>query len=249
VASAKTQLNGYIAVRDMIKPASVSTAPQQRPSLVEDAYAAFKLAIRESEFPPGHQVSEQEIALKLGMSRTPIHEAALRLQEEGLVRILPRRGIIIASLSPADLAEIFDVVIAIESAAAELLANLPRHQREPVADALDAQTQAMKVALAAGDMKARGHADDRFHKLLVESCGNSRFARIMQTVNDQAHRARVMTSQLRPDLARSVDDHLKIAQAVREGNGTAARELAHQHRVRAKAEILPLIERIGLKFL
>lgn len=222
---------------------------QPRTSLVDDAYAAFKQAIRESEFPPGHQVSEQEIALKLGMSRTPIHEAALRLQEEGLVRILPRRGIIISSLSPADMAEIFDVVIAVESAAAELLAQLPEAERQDIANALDLETAVMRAALSAGDMKERGLADDRFHRLLVESCGNSRFARIMQTVNDQAHRARVMTSQLRPDLTRSVEDHLKIAAAIRGGDAALARELARQHRARAKGEILPLIERIGLKFL
>ncbi|MGL4635802.1 MAG: GntR family transcriptional regulator [Beijerinckiaceae bacterium] len=221
----------------------------QRPSLVEDAYAAFKLAIRESEFPPGHQVSEQEIALRLGMSRTPIHEAALRLQEEGLVRILPRKGIQIAAISPADMADIFDVVMAIESAAAERLAMLPEPERMSIADALDAETEAMRRALADENMKERAQCDDRFHRLLVEGCGNSRFARIMQTVNDQAHRARVLTTPLRPNLALSVDDHIKIAEAIRVGSATDARELTRQHRVRAKSEILPLIERMGLKHL
>ncbi len=58
----------------------------------------MKEEIRESRFPPGYQASEQEIALRLGMSRTPVHEAAIRLQEDGLVRILPRKGIVICAL-------------------------------------------------------------------------------------------------------------------------------------------------------
>ena len=61
----------------------------QRPSLVDGAYDALKGAIRNNVFAPGYQGSEQEIASQLGMSRTPVHEAIIRLQEEGLVRVLP----------------------------------------------------------------------------------------------------------------------------------------------------------------
>src|SRR5215211_5522694 len=67
-------------------------AARQRPSLVEDAYRALKDAIRENVFPPGYQGSEQEMAMRLGMSRTPVHEAIIRLQEDGLVRVLSKRG-------------------------------------------------------------------------------------------------------------------------------------------------------------
>src|SRR3954451_305461 len=59
-------------------------------SLVDEAYQALKTAIRENVFPPGHQAAEPEIARQLGMSRTPVHEAIIRLQEEGLVQVLPR---------------------------------------------------------------------------------------------------------------------------------------------------------------
>src|SRR3712207_8956203 len=64
---------------------------EQKPSLVEGAYDALKEAIRNNVFAPGYQGSEQEIASRLGMSRTPVHEAVIRLQEEGLVRVLPDR--------------------------------------------------------------------------------------------------------------------------------------------------------------
>src|ERR1044071_2040484 len=90
----------------------------RKPSLVDDAYRALKDAIRENTFPPGYQGSEQEIATRLGMSRTPVHEAVIRLQEEGLVRVLPRRGVVVCAISAEDMREIYGVIIALEAAAA-----------------------------------------------------------------------------------------------------------------------------------
>src|SRR4051794_4094051 len=81
-------------------------------SLVDEAYQALKTAIRDNVFPPGHQAAEPEIARQLGMSRTPVHEAIIRLQEEGLVQVLPRRGILICPISGEDMREIYDVLIA-----------------------------------------------------------------------------------------------------------------------------------------
>ena len=93
-----------------IRPAATTDAP----SLVEAAYRALKTAIRENVYPPGHQAAEPEIAEQLGMSRTPVHEAIIRLQEEGLVQVLPRRGVLICPISADDIREIYDVLIAVE---------------------------------------------------------------------------------------------------------------------------------------
>src|SRR3954447_19013442 len=103
--------------------------PNRKPSLVDDAYAALKEAIRENTFPPGYQGSEQEIATKLGMSRTPVHEAIIRLQEEGLVRVMTRRGVQVCAVSPEDMREIYEVIIALEAVAAELLAGRAQAER------------------------------------------------------------------------------------------------------------------------
>src|SRR5271165_7604285 len=108
-----------------------------RPSLVGDAYDALKQAIRENAFPPGYQGSEQEIASQLKMSRTPVHEAIIRLQEEGLVRVLPRRGVVVSVISPNDMREIYEVIIALETASSELLAEKPRDERNPIAKELN----------------------------------------------------------------------------------------------------------------
>src|SRR5271166_3845458 len=97
------------------------TETERKPSLVDDAYAALKDAIRQGVLPSGYQGSEQEIAGKLNMSRTPVHEAIIRLQSEGLVKVLSKRGVFICTISPDDMREIYDVIIACESMAAELL--------------------------------------------------------------------------------------------------------------------------------
>lgn len=226
---------------------AIEQAGERGGSLVDSAYAALKQAIRESVFAPGYQASAGELALRLGVSRTPVHEAALRLQEEGLVRILPKRGILICALAPQDIAEIYEVLIAIEAGAAELAARLPEAARAALADDLDRETQAMSRALAAGDLTTWGRADEAFHRLLVERCGNSRFMRIIQTVNDQSHRARMLTLRLRPRLPSSEAEHRATSDAIRRGLPEIAHEAARRHRIRARDELLPLIESVGLR--
>jgi DNA-binding GntR family transcriptional regulator len=215
---------------EMIEEADELT---RKPSLVDDAYGALKQAIRENTFSPGYQGSEQEIATRLGMSRTPVHEAVIRLQEEGLVRVLPRRGVVICSLSAADMREIYEVIIALESAAAELLAEKPEGERLPIAAELESVNTLMGAALDADDLTAWAGEDGRFHQLLIERCGNKRLSRMFHTIMDQSHRARMLTLRLRPKPTRSVVEHQSIIQAIQQGDASEARQHAKRHRARA----------------
>lgn len=221
----------------------------QKPSLVDGAYDALKEAIRNNAFPPGYQGSEQEIASQLGMSRTPVHEAIIRLQEEGLVRVLPRRGVVVCAISPDDMREIYEVIVALETASAELLAEKPGAERGPVAEELDGVNARMQAALAAGDLVEWARADERFHQLLVERSGNGRLARMFHTIMDQSHRARMLTLRLRPKPTASVREHRAITEAIRRGDPHAARERAKRHRVAARDQLLPLLGEFGMKHL
>jgi DNA-binding GntR family transcriptional regulator len=229
----------------------VTDEPEEprKPSLVDDAYAALKEAIRENTFPPGYQGSEQEIATRLGMSRTPVHEAVIRLQEEGLVRVLSRRGVVICAISAADMREIYEVIIALESAAAELLADKPKTERLPIAAELERVNAEMETALEADDLTAWAQADGRFHQLLIERCGNKRLARMFHTIMDQSHRARMLTIRLRPKPVGSVAEHRAVVQAIQQGDAAEARERAKQHRARARDQILPLLVEFGMRHL
>ena len=221
----------------------------EKASLVDEAYEALKKAIRNAVFAPGYQGSEGEIALQLGMSRTPVHEAIIRLQEEGLVRVLSRRGVVVCALSPEDMREIYEVVIALESASAELIAGKPEDARAAAVAALEGIDRRMEEALARDDLEAWAEADASFHQWLVEHSGNGRLARMVATVMDQSHRARMLTLRMRPRPEGSLAEHQAIVAAIRAGDAEAAREAARQHRVRARDQLLPLLARVGMRHL
>ena len=223
------------------------TATADAPSLVDAAYQALKTAIRDNVFPPGHQAAEPEIARQLGMSRTPVHEAIIRLQEEGLVQVLPRRGILICPISADDMREIYDLLIAVEGMAAALLAGLPGDAAPSAVRVLEQATDAMEEALASGKLHDWAAADERFHELLTERCGNRRLARVAAMVRDQSHRARLFTLHLRPLPAASAVEHRKITDAVRAGAAAAAEAAARAHRIRARDALLPLLARYGMR--
>ena len=230
-----------------MNPLAERGADAKPQSLVADAYRSLKDAIRDTVLAPGFQGSEQEIALRLGMSRTPVHEALIRLQEEGLVRVLPKRGVVVCALSPDDMREVYDVIIALEGVAAELLAGMPETARKPALAALEATNTEMKSALQQNDLVAWARADDRFHRTLIDQCGNRRVARLANTIMDQSHRARMMTLRLRPKPTRSMTEHQAITAAIRKGDPAEAASRTRQHRQRARDELLPLLDRLGMK--
>ncbi len=234
---------------NMLDMRSGADAQGQKPSLVDGAYDALKDAIRNNVFAPGYQGSEQEIATQLGMSRTPVHEAIIRLQEEGLVRVLARRGVVVCAISPEDMREIYEVIIALETACAELLADKPAEMRGPVADELDGVNDQMQAALEADDLVGWARADERFHQLLVERSGNRRLARMFHTIMDQSHRARMLTLRLRPKPVASAEEHRAIVAAIRQGCVPAAGDGAKRHRVTARNQLLPLLEQLGMRHL
>ena len=76
-------------------------------SLVDAAYQGIRRRILDNVWAPGFQAMEQEVALELGMSRTPVREALIRLAKEGLVEVVPRRGMRVLPVSPTDMREIY----------------------------------------------------------------------------------------------------------------------------------------------
>lgn len=216
-----------------------------RASLVDSAYAALKSAILNNTFPPGYQAAEIDVAAQLGMSRTPVHEAVIRLQEEGLVELLPRKGVVVRELSPSDIREIYELTIALEGMAAEVLALQPHSAgKKAILDRLDAETRAMESALARNDLDAWAAADDRFHKFLTSDCGNGRLSRVASTIRDQTHRTRLLTLRLRPLPQESAVEHDAIIAAIRNGDADGASRSAADHRRRASRMMIPLLEKL-----
>ena len=181
------------------------------------------------------------------MSRTPVHEAIIRLQAEGLVQVLSRRGVLICPISAEDIREIYDVLIAVEGMAASLLAQMPEKERKAAAASLDAETARMELALERADLLAWAAADERFHELLTELCGNRRLDKVAATVRDQSHRARLYTLHLRRTPTESAHEHRRITKAIRAGDSGEAESSARAHRHGAREALVPLLRQYGMR--
>jgi DNA-binding GntR family transcriptional regulator len=226
-----------------VYPHDPLTQAQRKDSLVDDAYRALKASVLDGTLPAGYQAVEQRIAEQLGMSRTPVHEAIIRLQHEGLVRVLPRRGVQVLPISTADMVEVYQLLVAMEGMAAVLLSQHPERSERSVR-LMEEATNEMDRALKAGDLRGWAKADDQFHRLLVGECGNARLARVASTMIDQAQRARMLTLPFQPASNVSVQEHRQLLSAIRAGDATGARAVAEGHRTRASGDILKAIERL-----
>ena len=215
-------------------------------SRVLDAYERLKDEIRTARMSPGFQAPEPDIALRLGMSRTPVREALIRLESEGLVEIIPRHGVRVLPIRPDDMREIYEVLSALEPEAAAGLAA-----RKPSDDELrpmDEATADMEAALKNVDLDAWAEADNRFHLALLDLHGNRRLRAFVVALNDQVYRARMITLRMRATPHRSNDDHRDILKHLKKGDPEAARSAFREHRERAAAELVTILEtyRLGL---
>jgi len=222
---------------------------ERRATLVEAAYTAIKEAIRNGVFPPGFQGSELEIAERLGMSRTPVHQAIIQLQGEGMVELRAKRGVIISALSPVDMREVYDVIIALEGMAAVLICERPEAERETICRQLEAENARIAEALSRDDLGQWADHDAAFHALLVEAAGNGRLERIAKVNIDQSYRARRLTLKLRSKPTQSVVEHQAIIDGLRNGDAAAACQAAQDHKIKARDLIVNVLERYDMRHL
>lgn len=211
----------------------------------ERAYRQLKQLILDNEIPAGAQILELEAAARLGMSRTPVREAMVRLEQEGMVELRSRHGMRVLPISAEALAEIYDILTALEGMAAEMAARKGADPAELAS--LQHAVDEMEVALAEDDLGRWSKADARFHRLLVALAGNRRLAAIVEQVSDQAHRARLTTLRLRPKPVGSNRDHAALVQAIRDRDPQRARDIHEQHRRRAAETLVALVHDFGLK--
>jgi DNA-binding GntR family transcriptional regulator len=214
-------------------------------SMADGAYQTMRRQILDNLWAPGYQALEQEIALQLGMSRTPVHEALIRLANEGLVEVIPRRGMRVLPVSSNDMREIYEILTALECRAAEnLAAAKPTDlQLKP----LVAATKAMQKALGKDDLDAWAAADEDFHERLVHMAGNKMLAETVLSYWDRAHRARMFTLRLRPKPVNSTQEHMALVERLREGDPAGASKVYREHRQRAARELLGIFERFRLQ--
>ncbi len=215
-----------------------------RQSLVQRAYREIRRRILDNEYPPAHQVLEKDLAAELGMSRTPLREALVRLQNEDFIQLIPRHGMRVVPLSLEDLRDTYEVLTALEVTAIERLVRSQPEQRALAR--LDQALADMDASLKQRDRDAWVKADEQFHRTLIDLCGNARLAALAYTLWDHGHRARMTTVRLRPTLGSSNKEHRDVVKAIRRGDWREARALHLKHRARTSHEIIALLEQYRL---
>lgn len=222
----------------------MNAKPVPAASLADAAYDKIRQRILDNEWPPGHRALEQEVALALGMSRTPVHEALVRLHAERLIDLIPRHGMLVLPVSPNDMREIYEILTALECMAAELVARKQPGEKDlaPLVDATDA----MERALAAEDLDAWAEADENFHMALLSLAGNQLLAQAVMKHWDRAHRARMFSLRLRPKPVNSTREHRALLARLQAGDAEGAARENRSHRERASRELLAIFEQYKL---
>jgi DNA-binding GntR family transcriptional regulator len=151
------------------------------------AYTLTKELVLTGEFPGGHLFSEGDIADRLSLSRTPVREAFIRLQAEGLLRLIPKRGVIVLPVPPGEAEDVLDAREAIETAAVRRLLRSPERVA-PALDELRAALRTQRGHAEAGDLAAFAEADEAFHRAIVTAGRNALLTGFYATLADRQRR-------------------------------------------------------------
>jgi DNA-binding GntR family transcriptional regulator len=194
-------------------------------SLTEAAYQAIKEQILTNRLKPGEAVPKERLIRELGLSRTPLREAMLRLEKEGFVTVRPRMGTFASQLDLRQIQEMYQVRRALEGLAARLAAGLvERAKLESVENDLLRQRVEGRIDCAALSESGQG-----LHRLIVESCGNQVLTGMIQSLQDHFRRFRALSLELPEKVLASHREHLAIAAALREGDTARAQRLVEDH--------------------
>lgn len=224
--------------RFVVRPKPSLQGTAQMPAR-DRAYHELKYRILEGRLPPGTKLLETEVASLLSLSRTPVREALIRLEEEDLVEVRPRHGITVKALSIEDVEQIYQVFSTLEVKAAQLTAR--RGLREADHARLDGILAQMERATKRDDIEQWSQLDDVFHSELVALCGNPRLQGMLRQLWDQQYRARAAIVRLRPRPVVSDEEHRAILKAIKEQDEAEATRLHQKHRDRADAMVLSLL--------
>lgn len=192
----------------------------------EQAYAQLKQALITLAYKPGDYLSTASLMNELELGRTPINHALHRLSTEGLVQIIPRKGLIVSPLSIDDALELIDVRLANESLcmrlAAERITKTELHQLEAIA-------RDFEKAASRGQTTEVMNLDRLFHEHISNAARNQILAEILKVLHARSQRFWALSLAMPDHLSEVQDEHRAILKALTEGNPAAAEEAVREH--------------------
>jgi len=211
-------------------PASAPDSPQPAPrpaasasasaSASERAYTALRARVVSGDVPGGTMLSEGEVADELGMSRTPVREAFLRLQAEGWMQLFPKRGALVRPIEPDELAEVVEARHLVESAAVRTV-TADDGATTALVEGLRGLVAAQRAAAESADLDTFALLDVTFHQTIADAGGNSILTAFYSSLRDRQHRITARTVRAGQDRVEAIlAQHTELVDLV--GAGDAA---------------------------
>lgn len=183
-------------------------------------------AILEGDLKAGKRLMEVQLAEQLGVSRTPIREAIRKLELEGLVVMLPRKGAYVANMSFKDLIDVLEIRASLEGLAAYLASE--RHREEDIAE-LERVANEFEKSVRETDIDNVLKKDIEFHEKIFSMANNKKLYQLINSLWEQVHRFRMTyVSDYEASLS-LVDEHNKILEAIKCGDSELAKKYATEH--------------------
>lgn len=194
--------------------------------LREVVFENIRTAILDGTLKPGERLMEIQLAEQLGVSRTPVREAIRKLELEGLLVMIPRKGAYVADISKKDLIDILEVRLGLEGLAAYYAAS--RISEDKLVE-LEKISEELKEYVCQKDIENMLKKDEEFHNCIFEAAGNAKLISIMQNIWETVFRFRLKYMSDYSAAVNIVEEHRKIIEALKKGKEVLAERLAKEH--------------------
>lgn len=217
-------------------PTTRARAVPARASRADEVYEQLKRDVAEFNLVPGDRFTENELCERLGVSRTPVRQALIRLQQEGYVEVLFRAGWRVLPFDFDQFEQLYDLRMVLETTAAHRLCEGGKRVERDLLDKLNA-IWLVPAAERSGDRMQVARWDEEFHCALVAAAGNKEMARVHREVTDRIRIIRRLdfTKQARIDA--TYEEHGKILRAIQRKRGDQAAMLLRAHIETSQAEV------------
>ena len=203
-------------------------------NLRDQTYDIIKNMIILREIEPGKKINEEHIAREIQVSRTPIREALCRLENEGIVRIIPRRGAFVSDLTETNVKEILLIREVLEGLVTRLaVENMDQKTLEKLTKVLE---KVRTIPETDRELIHYTRSEVDFHALLLDASNNQMLKNMMEIINAHLQIIRLRTVVIPERARKTVKEHQQILQAIEDGDADAAEELMRKH-VRSVREV------------
>jgi len=200
-------------------------------NLSERAYVKIKKMISDYRFSPGSRLNVEQLARALGTSRTPVWEAVRRLEQEGLVKNIPNRGVFLVELTREVAIELYTVREVLEGMAARLAVQ---GISEKTLEKMEALLRVQEKIVAEEDLVAYSKSDFEFHACIYAACGNAILREMLESIKQKARPIEIHITPILTDL---FHDHEMIVHALRLRDPLLAEVAFREHNQRVLRQL------------